>query len=293
MNIMDFVENGKVVVTDGAMGTYLEHLSYKGQTPELAVIESPYLVKKIHTEYIEAGAQVILTDTFGGNRLRLSKKKIGEMIKEINSKAAEIASDVRKNYHDILVAGDIGPTGEILEPYGDLTKNDAEKVFVEQAEILQEGGVDFILLETFQDLEELKSAFYSIREKLNLFVLPCISLNPGVEFRTLMGQKIEDIVGFAEKEKTGVLGINCGIKSREMVKVVQNVRKITDVPLWIKPNAGVPELSGGKVIYPETKEEFTDNCIEMVNLGISFIGGCCGSTPEYIALLKAKLNENG
>jgi len=293
MDIMGFINSKKIVITDGAMGTYLEQLSYKGQTPELAVIESPYLVKKIHTEYIEAGAQVILTDTFGGNRLRLSKKKIGEMIKEINSKAAEIASDVRKNYHDILVAGDIGPTGGILEPYGDMTKSEAESVFVEQAEILKEGGVDFILLETFQDMEELKSAFYSIRERLNIFVLPCISFNSGVEYRTLMGQKIEDVVRFAEEGKTGVLGINCGIKSWEMVKVVQKVREITDIPLWIKPNAGIPELSGGKVIYPETKEEFTDNCMEMVNLGISFIGGCCGSTPEYIALLKEKLNENG
>lgn len=293
MNVTDFINSKKVVLTDGSMGTYLEKLGYKGQTPELAVIKFPELVKRVHKEYVEAGAQVILTDTFGANRLRLSKKKIEEKTEDINAKAVQIASEVRSSYDGVLIAGDIGSTGEMLEPYGDLTKNEAGRVFSEQAGILQKSGADFILLETFQDLEELKTAFYSIKEQIDVFVLPSITLNAGVEYRTLMGQKIEDIVGFIEKESVGVMGVNCGIKSREMLKVVQNIRKITNVALWIKPNAGLPEVSEGKAVYPETVEEFTNNCVEMVKYGINFIGGCCGTTPEYIALLKKKLNENG
>jgi len=219
--------------------------------------------------------------------------KIGDKVEEINLKAVEVASEVKKSYQGILIAGDIGPTGEILEPYGDLAKKESEKVFLEQAEILQKGGVDFILLETFQDLDELKCAFYSIREKLDIFVLPSITINEIKGYRTLMGQKIEDVVKFVEKENAGVMGINCGVKSREMLEIVKNVRNMTDVALWIKPNAGLPKVSDERVIYPETKEEFTDNCIEMVRYRINFIGGCCGTTPEYIALLERKLNENG
>lgn len=292
MNIKDLINSKKVVLTDGSTGTYLEQLGYRGHTPELAVVESPGLVKRMHREYIEAGAQIILTDTFGANRLRLSKKRIEEKIDEINSAAVRIAAEARGSHDNVLIAGDMGSTGEMLEPYGDLTKEDAGRVFSEQAGILLNSGADFILLETFQDLEELKTAFYSIKEKTDVFVLPSITLNPGAEYRTLMGQKIEDIAGFIEKESVAVMGVNCGIKSREMLKAVQSIRKVTGVALWIKPNAGLPEVSGGNAVYPETKEEFTDNCIEMVKYGINFIGGCCGTTPEYISLLHKKLNEN-
>ncbi|MBN1446166.1 MAG: homocysteine S-methyltransferase family protein [Candidatus Omnitrophica bacterium] len=292
MDFKNLIKESGTVVVDGSMGAYLAGLGYKGFTPELAVIESPELVKRVHTEYIEAGAQVILTDTFGANKLRLGKKRIAERVNEINSKAAEIAADIRKNYPHVFIAGDIGPTGELLEPYGSLAAGEAEKAFIEQARILKEGGADFVLLETFQDLEELKIAVRSIRNMPDVFVLPSITLNAGAEYRTLMGQKIEDVVSFAADEEIPVMGINCGLGSGNMLKVVRRIRQLTDIPLWIKPNAGIPQVLGGSTVYPETPEEFAGNCAEIAGCGVKFLGGCCGTTPAHIALLKKKLNEN-
>ncbi|MCM8760175.1 MAG: homocysteine S-methyltransferase family protein [Candidatus Omnitrophica bacterium] len=291
MILKEIMENNKVVLTDGSMGTYLEVLGYRGKTPELAVVEKPEMVQQIHTEYIEAGAQVILTDTFGANEIRLARKEIGEKMVDINLKAVEIAINA-KGRKDVSVAGDIGPTGELLEPYGNLIRKKAGEIFLKQAEILIKGGVDFILLETFQDLEEVKIAFYSIKEKLSCFVLPSITLTSSDKPKTLMGQGLEEIVKFVEKEKVGTLGINCGISSAEMVKVVKKLKGMTEVPLWIKPNAGQPHLVKGRVIYPESAEEFVKSCLEMVRDGVKFIGGCCGTTPEYIKLLKAKIDED-
>lgn len=291
MRLKRIIKNNRVVITDGSMGTYLEKVGYKGKTPEFALIESPDIIKRIHTEYIEAGAQVILTDTFGANRIRLIKKGLGDRISDINSIAVEVAFSSRGE-KDIAIAGDMGPTGELLEPYGNLVPEEARDAFLQQAEILCKSGVDFIILETFQDLEELKIAFSTIREKLNCFVLPSITLTSGNNPKTLMGQGLEDIARFIEVEKVDVLGINCGISSREMVKVVRKLKSMIEVPLWIKPNAGQPSLADGNVVYPEGIEEFVSNCLEMVKYGVKFIGGCCGTTPEYIRSLRDRLNEN-
>ncbi len=293
MDFKNLIKESGTVVLDGSMGAYLAGLGYKGFTPELAVIDSPELVKRVHTEYIEAGARVILTDTFGANTLRLAKKGVEGKMAEINSKAVKIAADVRKSYPHVFIAGDMGPTGELLEPYGSLTAKEAEKAFIEQAQILKDSGADFILLETFQDLEELKIAVRSIRKKLNIVLLPSITLNAGTEYRTLMGQRIEDMADFASNKNIDVLGFNCGLGSRDMVNVVRKIRQLTGIPLWLKPNAGIPQVLGGNTVYPETPEEFAGNCAEMVKDGVKFIGGCCGTTPAHIALLKKKLNENG
>ena len=290
MRLKGMMESKKVIITDGAMGTYLEELGYKGKSPELAVIERQDIIMKIHSEYIEAGADVILTDTFGANRIRLYKKGMSDKIEYINSKAAEIALNARRE-KDVAVAGDIGPTGELLEPYGNLIREEAGEIFSEQAGILVKSGVDLILLETFQDLEEMKVAFFSIREKIDAFVIPSITLTSGDNPRTLMGQGLEEIVKFAEGEKIDVLGVNCGISSQDMVKVVKKLKDMTGIPLWIKPNAGQPHLVDGNVVYPEEVEEFVKNCLDMVRCGVKFIGGCCGTTPEYIRHLKGCVNN--
>lgn len=291
MILEKIIKENQVVITDGSMGTYLEKLGYTGKSPELAVIEKPDIVMRIHGEYIEAGAQVILTNTFGANEIRLTRKGIAEKIVSINSKAVEIAASVRKG-REVAIAGDIGPSGELLEPYGNLIREEAGEIFLKQAEILIKAGVDFILLETFQDLEELKVAFYTIRERLNCFVIPSITLTSGDNPKTLMGQGLEDIIRFIEKEKVNVLGVNCGISSKEMVKVVKKLKGMTEVSLWIKPNAGQPHLIDGKIVYPEGIEEFVGNCLEMVRDGVKFMGGCCGTTPQYIKFLKAEIDEN-
>jgi len=157
------MRNKKVVLLDGAMGTYLEKKGYKGITPEYGCIEVPELIEEIHTEYVKNGAEIILTNTFGANKLRLSKKKLEDKLEEINSKATEIAKRVKEKFKHVKIAGDIGPTGELIYPYGNLEKEKAGEVFIEQGKILEKNGVDFLLLETFQDLEELKIAYYYLK----------------------------------------------------------------------------------------------------------------------------------
>jgi 5-methyltetrahydrofolate--homocysteine methyltransferase len=289
VDIRQVIEKESVIITDGSMGAYLQELGYLGITPECASIDMPDLVASVHKEYIESGSSVILTNTFGANKKRLARKNLANKIEDINIKSGEIAKRVSSQYKGILVAGDIGPSGELLEPYGNLTTKEAEEIFVSQAKLLQETGVDLILLETFQDLKEIEVAYNSIKAKYDCFIIPSLTLSSGGENRTLMGQKIEDLLEWAEK--IGVLGINCGLTSIEMKSVVSKIRKISEIPLWIKPNAGIPQVSDGNITYPESIEEFTENCVEMVNKGIKFIGGCCGTTPKYIKNLKKVIYE--
>lgn len=292
MNIQQLMEGCKTIIADGSMGTYLEKKGYKGKTPELANLESPELIQEIHTEYIQAGAQIIVTNTFGANRLGLAKKGMASRLSEINSQAVKIAADSKKNFPDILIAGDIGPTGELIEPYGDLTPQQARDVFAEQAEILRQEGVDFIILETFQDLNEMKIAYSAVREIRGIFILPSFAFTAGRESRTLMGQSAEEIAGWAENESLQAIGINCGLKSAEMKTLAEKILNITDIKLWVKPNAGLPEIHEGKTVFPETPEEFSANCAYIAKKGAKFIGGCCGTTPEYISALVEKIDGN-
>ncbi|HDN97732.1 MAG TPA: 5-methyltetrahydrofolate--homocysteine methyltransferase [bacterium] len=287
MELKDLMGKKKVIILDGAMGTYISSLSFKEKTPEIANIIKPDLVKRIHKEYVEAGADIILTNTFGANRARLKVKGLVDKIEEINKNGAEIAKEVKREYPGILIAGDIGPSGDFLQPYGNLKKEDAEMIYTEQGEILKSSGVDFILLETFSDLEELKIAYRSIKENVNMCVVPCMTFT-SKNYRTIMGQGIEDFIMWAEEEGEKIIGINCGMGSKEMKGIVRKLEG-KDIILWVKPNAGMPELSEGKIIYPESPEEFVENCVEMVKMGIKFIGGCCGTNPEYIKLLKNRI----
>lgn len=278
--------NKKIVILDGAMGTYLNQLGFKGITPEIANIEFPELVEKIHYEYCENGAEIILTNTFGANRRILKRKKLDEKFEEIIEKGVEISLKIKEKFPDIFVAGDIGPTGELLHPYGDLERKEAEILFYETGKLLEKNGVDLLVLETFQDLEELKIAYETLKNSTSLFIVPCLTFFPGKEYRTLMGQKIEDFVKWAEENKISLIGSNCGVSSEEMIGIVKEIRKLSNIELWIKPNAGKPKISGNGIEYEESIEKFGNNCKIMVETGVKFIGGCCGTTPGHIKYLK-------
>lgn len=285
------MKDKKITLLDGAMGTYLEKKGYKGITPELACIEIPEIIEEIHTEYVESGSEIILTNTFGANTLRLGKKNIDKNFKEINEKAVEIAKKVKEKYKNIMIAGDIGPTGEMLYPYGVMKENDCKNIFLSQAK-LYEGKVDLVVLETFTDLEELKIAYSSIRGIFKT-VVPCLSFQMGKEYRTMMGNTIDDYVKWAEEENIEIIGTNCGVGSEQMKEIVEKISGLTDKNLWVKPNAGIPHLVEGKVIYPESKNDFAENCLSIVkNHNVKFIGGCCGTDPSYIKHLKEKIYEN-
>ena len=291
MEIKELLDSKRVVITDGSMGTYLQQKGCNAETPEMANLQHRELVRDIHSEYIRAGAQIIVTNTFGANRLRLTRKNLQSSLHDINSSAAKIASEASKTSSGTMVAGDIGPTGEILEPYGDMQRDSAFETFSEQADILDKGGVDFLLLETFQDLEELKIAYRAATEKTGKTALPSFSFSSGREFRTMMGNSIEEIIAWAESENLEILGINCGLKSGETIPLVEKFLSLTGISIWIKPNAGMPHVKEGVTSYPETPEEFSRNCSEMALKGVRFIGGCCGTTPGYISALAKRIDE--
>jgi 5-methyltetrahydrofolate--homocysteine methyltransferase len=155
--------------------------------------------------------------------------------------------------------------------------------------VFKKSGVDFLVLETFQDIEELKIAYETLRENTSFFIIPCLTFTYGREYRTLMGQTIEEYVKWALDNKVSIIGSNCGLSSEEMTGLVRIMRELSDLKLWIKPNAGKPQIQEGKIKYQEGIEEFTENCKNMVKNGAKFIGGCCGTTPSYIKKLKEVL----
>ncbi|MCM8768410.1 MAG: homocysteine S-methyltransferase family protein [Candidatus Omnitrophica bacterium] len=275
----------KTILLDGATGTYLARLGFQGMTPELACLSHPELVEKVYQDYATAGAWVILTNTFGANAFRLTKKGLADQLEKINTIASQLANQVKQRYNHLLIAGDIGPTGELIEPLGSLKADQARKCFRQQAEILAKCGVDFLLLETFSDLNEAVLAWEAIRDISSRAVVVSFSLSQGRDYRTMMGQSLSEIISWAEKAELPALGFNCGLGSSQMSELASQVKKMTKIPLWFKPNAGLPVLKEGKTVYPETPEEFAANCQRIVTSGASFIGGCCGTGPEHIAAL--------
>ncbi|MGB9856985.1 MAG: homocysteine S-methyltransferase family protein [Dictyoglomaceae bacterium] len=266
---------------DGAMGTELKRRGLPfGVSPELWNLENPQVVEEIHRDYVASGAMVIETNTFGGNRLRLRRAGLEERIKEINQRAVEIALKVSQG--KILVAGSVGPLGEFIEPYGEITKAQVEEFFSEQIEILKNSGVDFILIETMISLEEAKIALKSAK-KLKCRVGVTMSFEVGEGgVKTILGDDIKECIKELEKNGADFLGSNCGKGFSDMREVAKIIRENTKLPVLIQPNAGIPEVINGKLIYPESPVSFAQFVEEMLSLGIDFIGGCCGTTPDYI-----------
>ena len=273
------------VFWDGAMGTQLIARGLVGKAPELWNLEQPDLIKEIHKAYVLAGAEVIQTNTFGANRLKLKTAGLEGKLIELNQQAVEIAKSASGG--KALVAGDIGPTGEMMAPIGSLSSELAEEVFAEQAEVLAKSGVDLFSIETMFDLEEMKSAIRGIKK-----VAPGIPIVAEMTFKktargffTMMGISPEQAIKGMEEAGADVVGANCSIGPEKMVELVNQMRKITDSWLIVQANAGEPRLEGEKEIYEYGAEEFADYAIKMFEAGADAIGACCGSNPEFIRLM--------
>jgi 5-methyltetrahydrofolate--homocysteine methyltransferase len=266
---------------DGAMGTELQRRGLpQGFLPELWNLEKPEIVEEIHKDYILSGAMVIETNTFGGNRMRLRRAKLEERIEEINKRGVEIALKASKG--KTLVAGSVGPLGELIEPYGDLSEEEAEEIFSEQIYILKNAGVNFILIETMTSLIEAKIALKSAK-KLGCIVGVTMSFEVGKNgIKTFWGDDVITCLKELEKEGADFIGSNCGKGFYEMSEVAKVIRANTRLPVLIQPNAGIPKIINNKLVYPESPIEFAKFVTEMLNININFVGGCCGTTPEFI-----------
>ena len=283
------------VVLDGAMGTQLQE---KGLTPENLPeewnITHEEIVLDIHMAYLKAGAQIIETNTFGGNPIKLSAKNKEKDVEKLNRVGIEIAIKARnlfKNEEDSdsrYIAGSMGPTGKIVNM--DISKSDAREAFKVQAEILDKSGVDLFMVETMMHLDEAVSAVEGIKDVSNKPVIASMVFNKTKkgEFRTLFGNKIEESVKALLGAGAIAVGTNCGLIN-EYVEVIKRMRELTDAPLVMYPNAGLPRLVGNKTVFDQKPDYMIKFLEPSIEAGATIIGGCCGTTPDYIAMIAKRI----
>jgi len=282
----------EIIVLDGAMGTMLMNNGNKlGLCSEYWNLEQPDLVGSIHRAYIEAGADVILTNTFGGNRYRLSKHGLSSKLWEINSRAIKIALDQSAQYNDsIIVAGSVGPTGVLIKPFGVLDFEEAYSAFTEQVSILDTSGVDVIWIETMSDLTETKAAIEATKSTCDLPIVVTLSFD--TNGHTMMGISPEKAVQFLNEYELSAIGANCGKGSEELVQVIRKMKeKKSDIRMVAKTNAGIPKVKDQIIIYDGTPDIMAQYALDVKNAGASLIGACCGSTPDHIKAMASVLKK--
>ncbi|MCL2820144.1 MAG: homocysteine S-methyltransferase family protein [Oscillospiraceae bacterium] len=270
---------GKYIFYDGAMGTMLYKYGLKpGEKPDFMNITAPDAVAEVHKMYVEAGSDIICTNTFGTSTLAIEKADYTAT--EIATAAVGIAK--RASGGKAKISLDIGPTGQLLEPYGDLEFETAYDAFKEMAIAGEKAGADFISIETMSDLEELKAAMTAVGENTKLPMLVTMTFEKnGVTF---MGCTTDKFVETAEALGAAALGLNCSLEPMEMLETAKKIAEKTKLPLIVKPNAGLPDQKGGE--YHTGALEFAKQMTEYAGIGAKIIGGCCGTTPEYIRELK-------
>jgi 5-methyltetrahydrofolate--homocysteine methyltransferase len=273
----------RTVLLDGGMGTELMKRGFpQGACPELWNVENPEVVKKIHQSYYAAGSDVVLTNSFGGNKIKLSAHGLGKRCFELNEAAARIANEVKPAGR--FLAGSMGPTGKFLKPQGEFTGQEFEDAYAEQAKGLAAGKVDFLLIETQYDLREALCALRGARTACDLPVFVTMTFNRTPRgFFTLMGNSVSQCLKELETNRVPVLGSNCTLNSEEMTDLVKIMRELTPLPIIAQANAGKPSLStGGEVTYSQGLEDYVRFIPQMIKNGASLVGGCCGTNPDYI-----------
>lgn len=289
-NILEILKE-KVLLCDGAMGTMLQRNGLSpGECPEYWNITNADIVSNIHKEYIESGAEIIITNTFGANKIKLSKFNLEGKVKEINVNAVKNARKVSKD--NIFVAGNIGSTGSLLEPLGYLTSEEAYNVFREQVLYLVEGGVDLIIIETMISIEEAVLATKAAKENSTLPVASLMTFEVHKNsIKTVMGVDVKTMVKELESAGADIIGTNCGSGIESMVDIVKAISEKTNKFVIAEPNAGLPVLRNGKIIYDGTPDVMSSYIPHLIDAGINIIGGCCGTTPQHIKLMGEKLKN--
>lgn len=271
----------QILVVDGATGTNLQKRGLpKGMPSDLWTFENPDAIMQLERDFIAAGSNIILTNTFGGTRIRLAKLGLAERIVELNHKAVEIARKAVEG-QSVFIAGSIGPLGELLKPNGTLEEKDAEAAFREQAVALSEAGVDLLVVETQFDLAEARIAVSAVRSVSDLPLVCSFSFDRGT--RTMMGVKPGQLAAELEPLGINLLGINCGRSLPDNLKALQELRATTQLPIWFKPNAGLPHSNEqGDSVYDVTPEEMGAQVALWIEAGVNVVGGCCGTSPEHL-----------
>jgi homocysteine S-methyltransferase len=262
------------------------------QSLEYQNVLEPTLVERIHRAYLEAGAQILETNTFGANALRLGQYGLGDKVHVIARVGARIARAAREAAGvDALVAGSVGPLGTVLEPYSAITLAQARMLFRQQIEALLEGGVDLLMIETFSDLREITAAIMAAREVCDLPIVAQMTFTE--ELLTPSGQAPEYVVQALEALGVDVIGVNCSVGPQSTLQIVEHMAQVTHRPLSAQPNAGLPAKVAGRLVYLTSPDYMADYALRMIQAGAKLVGGCCGTTPAHIGAVARRLQQRG
>jgi methionine synthase I (cobalamin-dependent) len=279
------------VISDGAWGTQLQVQGLAaGDCPDGWNLTQPARVETVARAYVEAGSQIILTNTFGANRLRLAAHGLGDQVAGINRAGAQISR--RAAGRRVRVFASIGPTGKMLA-LEETSEAELREVFAEQANALAAEGVDALLLETFSDLNEIRPALAAAKATGLPVVVSLVFDSGPARDRTMMGTTPEQAVVALVEAGADVIGANCGRGIDGYIPICLRLRAATDRPLWIKPNAGLPEVVGGRIIYRTSPEQFAARVPDLIAAGATFVGGCCGTSPAFITAVVGRLTPEG
>jgi homocysteine S-methyltransferase len=290
---LDLIQSCEVpILADGAMGTMLNSRGINfDQCFDALNLSDPGLVGEVHKEYIEAGAQIIQTNTFGANRYKLAAHEIGDKVKEINIAGVDLAREAAmSSSKDVIVAGDVGPLGVRLAPFGRVQPEDARQVFGEQIEALYEAGVDLIILETMSDLYEMSEAIAAARQVCDLPIVASMTFTR--DDRTLLGDPPAKVAEVLHEKGVDVIGVNCSGGPAQILRVLKQMHEaVPEAKLSAMPNAGWPERVGGRIMYPASPDYFSEYAHAIQQMGACLVGGCCGTTPVHIRAMSEALSN--
>ncbi len=290
MTFLEQLKNG-TLLADGAMGTMLHSrgIGFEKCFDELN-LTNPGAVAAIHREYIEAGAQLILTNTFGSNRFKLSKHGLDRKTVEINKAGVELARRVAAaSFRNVLIAGDVGPLGVRIAPFGRVKPEQARGAFAEQIRALCEAGADLIVIETMTDLYEIQEAVKAARQVCSLPLVASVTFTR--DDRTLLGDNPAKVAHILNDTGADVMGVNCSGGPAQLLRLLKQMHQAVPAgKLWVKPNAGWPEQVGGRIMYPADPDYFGDYALSFREAGASIVGGCCGTTPQHVAAMRKALD---
>jgi 5-methyltetrahydrofolate--homocysteine methyltransferase len=278
----------RVIILDGAMGTELHKRGFLADigAPEELNLKYPERLTAVYTDYLKAGSEQILSNTFGANRLKLKDYNLQDKLDEINRKGVNIAREAAKPFN-AFVAADVGPLGAYLTPLGPVSFDEAYDVFAQQVKSLAAAGPDVIVIETMAEIREVKAALLAAKDNFSGPVITQMTFSS--DGSSVTGTDVLSFLSVAESMGADAIGMNCSVGPEELVKLAKLLASHTSLPISFKPNAGMPKLINRETVFPGTADEFAKACLTAHEYGVNMLGGCCGTSPEFIKALSAKL----